>query len=229
MADTKIASPVLPDHIEETLRSIDRLHAEHRRDATPLQRAVDRMTTLLGRPGFIFLVTVSVALWVGGNLLAAALGHRAIDPPPFSGLAGVVSLASLYMVVLILATQRREDQLAQHREQLILELALLSEQKTAKVIELLEEFRRDSPLIHNRVDRQADSMAQPADPQQMLDAIKEIRVEAAQLSGAAAAADKAPARPGSRGSRDRSRGILPKTAGAKRAPRNPKPRARTAD
>jgi len=183
MPDPKLASPVLPDHIEETIRSIDRLHAEHRRDATPLQRAVERMTTLLGRPGFIFVVTALVVVWAGVNLLAAAFGHRPIDPPPFPGLAGVVSLASLYMVVLILATQRREDQLAQHREQLILELALLSEQKTAKVIELLEEFRRDSPLIHNRVDHQANSMAQPADPQQMLDAIKEIRAEAAQVSG----------------------------------------------
>jgi uncharacterized membrane protein len=134
------------------------------------------------------------------------------------------------MVVLILATQRREDQLAQHREQLILELALLSEQKTAKVIELLEEFRRDSPLIHNRVDRQADSMAQPADPQQMLDAIKEIRAEAAQVSGAASAAEgKAPVRPGDRRSRDRARATPPKTAGAKRPSRNPKPRARAAD
>jgi uncharacterized membrane protein len=230
MPDPKLASPVLPDHIEETIRSIDRLHAEHRRDATPLQRAVDRVTTLLGRPGFILLVTAIVVLWVGGNLLAAALGHRAIDPPPFSGLAGVVSLASLYMVVLILATQRREDQLAQHREQLILELALLSEQKTAKVIELLEEFRRDSPLIHDRVDHQAASMAQPADPQQMLDAIKEIRAEAAQISGAASAAeDNTPAKPGDRRSRDRSRGTPPKTASVKQAPRNPKPRARVAD
>jgi uncharacterized membrane protein len=190
MADPTAAPPLLPAHIEETIRSIDRLHAEHRRDATPLQSAVDRMTTLLSRPGFIGVVTAIVVGWVSFNLLVAALGYRAIDPAPFSGLAGAVSLASLYMVVLILATQRREDQLAQHREQLILELALLSEQKTAKVIELLEEFRRDSPLIHDRVDRQADSMAQPADPQQMLDAIKEIRAEAAQISGAAGAEDK---------------------------------------
>lgn len=183
MADPKTAPPVLPAHLEETIRSIDRLHAEHRRDATPLQRGVDRMTTLLGRPGFIGVVTVLVVLWVSFNLLTAALGYRAIDPPPFSGLAGAVTLASLYIVVLILATQRREDQLAQHREQLILELALLSEQKTAKVIELLEEFRRDNPQIHDRVDREADAMAQPADPQQVLDAIKEIRAEAAQISG----------------------------------------------
>jgi hypothetical protein len=90
------------------------------------------------------------------------------------------------------------------------------------VIELLEEFRRDSPLIHNRVDRQADSMAQPADPQQMLDSIKEIRAEKAQTRGAATGAgDKAPVGPGDRGSRKRS--------AAKRAARNPKPRARAAD
>jgi hypothetical protein len=87
------------------------------------------------------------------------------------------------------------------------------------VIELLEEFRRDSPLIHNRVDRQADSMAQPADPQQMLDAIKEIRAEATQVSGAATGAeDKAPVKPGDR-----------KRPAAKRPSRKPKPRAQAAD
>jgi uncharacterized membrane protein len=186
MPDTDFASPA---HIEETIRSIDRLHAEHREDATPLQRAVERVTSLLGRPGFIAVVTVIVAGWAGFNLLAAALGFRPFDPPPFSGLASATSLASLYMVVLILATQRREDDLARHREHLILELALLGEQKTAKVIELLEEFRRDNPHIHDRVDHQADAMAQPANPQQMLDAIKEIRAEAAQLNGASGGAE----------------------------------------
>jgi uncharacterized membrane protein len=186
MPDTDFASPA---HIEETIRSIDRLHAEHREDATPLQRAVERVTSLLGRPGFIGVVTVIVVGWMGFNLLSAALGFRPFDPPPFSGLASATSLASLYMVVLILATQRREDDLARHREHLILELALLGEQKTAKVIELLEEFRRDNPHIHDRVDHQADAMAQPANPQRMLDAIKEIRAEAAQLNGASGGAE----------------------------------------
>jgi uncharacterized membrane protein len=134
------------------------------------------------------------------------------------------------MVVLILATQRREDQLAQHREQLILELALLSEQKTAKVIELLEEFRRDSPLIHNRVDRQADSMAQPADPQQMLDAIKEIRAEATELSGAAGRAEEQnPASSGDPKRRKRAAGHPPKGSASKPPARNAKTPARAAD
>jgi uncharacterized membrane protein len=96
-----------------------------------------------------------------------------------------ISKLSLYIVVLILATQRREYQLAQLREQLTLELAILSEQKAAKVIQLLEESRRDNPLIRNRVDQEAEAMAQPADPQSVLDAIKDTHAEAEQISGGA--------------------------------------------
>ena len=44
----------------------------------------------------------------------------------------------------------------------------MSEQKTAKVIQLLEESRRDNPLIRDRVDQEAEAMAQPADPQSVL-------------------------------------------------------------
>jgi uncharacterized membrane protein len=99
---------------------------------------------------------------------------------------------------LILVTQRREDQLAQHREHLILELVLLGEQKTAKVIELLEEFRRDNPLIRNRVDQEADNMAQPADLQRVLDAIKEIHAESAQTSDFAEGSSAVTATPAAR-------------------------------
>ena len=185
MVETNVPLPLLPAHIEETIQSIARLHAEHHNNATPLQRAVDRITALLGRPRFIGVLTAIAAGWISVNLLAAALGYRPIDPPPFPGLGLAVSLVSLYIVVLILATQRREYQLAQLREQLTLELAILSEQKTAKVIQLLEESRRDNPLIRNRVDQEAEAMAQPADPQSVLQAIKETHAEAEQISGSA--------------------------------------------
>ena len=87
------------------------------------------------------------------------------------------------MVVLVLVTQRHEDRLSQHREQLILDLVVLSEQKAAKVIQLLEEFRRDNPLIHNRVDQEANDMAQPANTLSVSDAIREVHVQADQTMG----------------------------------------------
>ena len=53
-----------------------------------------------------------------------------------------------------------------------LELAILSEQKSAKIIALLEEFRRNDPNQGNQCDEVAEAMAQPADPQVVLDAIR---------------------------------------------------------
>ena len=55
----------------------------------------------------------------------------------------------------------------------------------AKVIQLLEESRRDNPLIRDRVDQEAEAMAQPADPQSVLEAIKETHAEAEQIGGSA--------------------------------------------
>jgi uncharacterized membrane protein len=95
VTDTNVPPPSDAHHIEETVRSIARLHAEHLENATPVQRAVDRMRALLGCPWFIGLLTVIVSGWISLNLLAAALGYRPIDPPPFSWLEGAISLTSL--------------------------------------------------------------------------------------------------------------------------------------
>ena len=169
-------------HVEETIDAIERLQAEHRADATAHQRAVDRITSFLDRPRFLAVLTILILGWLGLNSLAAALEFRPFDPPPFPWLSGAASLASLYLVVLILTAQKRDDRLMQRRELLSLELAILSEQKTAKVIALIEELRRDNPLIHNRIDEQADRMAEPANPQSVIDATKEASREARETS-----------------------------------------------
>ena len=167
---------VAPDHMDETIRSIRRLQAEHRVQATPQQRVMSWITDRIGRPMFIVALAVGIGGWVAANGIAAATGYRPVDPPPFQWLQGAMTLASLLLVVFIVGAQKHEDELNDHRGMLALDLAILSEQKSAKIIGLLEEFRRDSPEMHDRVDREAEAMAQPANPQSMLDAIKETGV-----------------------------------------------------
>jgi len=173
LTDTNGGVPAFSFHIDETISSIAKLRAEHQENATALQRVVDRMAKLLSRPWFIGAITFVITGWVGLNLISAMQGGHMIDPPPFAWLGAAVSLTSLYMVILILASQEREDQLAHHREMLILELAILSEQKIAKVIQLLEESRRDNPNLRNRLDPEAETMGQAADTQSVLNAITE--------------------------------------------------------
>jgi uncharacterized membrane protein len=165
--------PILPDHAEQTIQSIVRLHADHHERASPTQRAVGWFVERLGRPAFTVLLLISVVGWVGANLAARSLGYAPLDPPPFPGLQGAVSVASLFAVALVLAAQRHEDHLNKDRDMLALELALLSEQKTAKVIQLIEELRRDSPQIHDRVDLAAEHMSKPTDPDVVMETIRQ--------------------------------------------------------
>lgn len=109
------------------------------------------------------------------NLGLIASGRAPPDEPPFFWLQGAVTLTALYMAVLILTTQRREDKLAGLRDQLTLELSILSEQKSAKIIALLEELRRDLPNISDRPDDHADALSKPADPNLVLDALKDTQ------------------------------------------------------
>jgi uncharacterized membrane protein len=166
-------TPILPAHIEDTIQAIAKLHADHRLEAGALQRLVERSTGWIGRPRFLAGMTVVIGIWVAVNTAVLLGGAAPWDPPPFGWLQGGLSLLALYVTVLILTTQRREDQLAGYREQLTLELAILGEQKSAKIISLLEEMRRDSTTLHNRVDEEAAAMSVPADPQTVLDALKE--------------------------------------------------------
>lgn len=170
-------TPILPAHIESTVQAIAQLHAEHHRNATRLQRIVDLLTSIIGRPAFVGGLTVAVLLWCAGNLVAQLTGHTPWDEPPFFWMQGVIGLAALYVAVLILTSNRHADQLAGYREQLTLELSILSEQKSAKIIQLLEEMRRDDPSLRNRDDAEAQALSVPADPQHVLDAIKDAHEE----------------------------------------------------
>lgn len=86
-----------------------------------------------------------------------------------------MAILALFATVLILTTQHRDDQLGSYREQLTLELAILGEQKSAKIISLLEELRRDSSNLHSRVDEQESEMSVAADPQAILAAVKDTQ------------------------------------------------------
>ena len=163
----------LPPHIEQTVQAIARLHADHHRGATRLQLIVDRLTDIVAHPTFIAVVTLTAIGWMGGNLLLERFTGWRFDGPAFPWLQGAGELAAIYITTLVLMSQRRKDVLSELREQLTLEIAIMTEQKGAKIIALIEEMRRDSPSLVNRVDRQAEAMATPADPGAVLEAFRE--------------------------------------------------------
>ncbi len=168
---------ILPAHIEDSVRSIAELHVEHSRQASFSERTIERLIVQLGRPAAAGAIGVIIALWIAANVVLSRMHAQPFDPAPFAYLQGFISAAALLMTVLILTSQRRENRLSERRALLTLQLAMVSEQKVAKLVELVEQQRRDNPLIANRVDEEATAMAQPADHEAMFDAIKDTHTE----------------------------------------------------
>ena len=131
----------------------------------------------MGRPRFLLGLMVLAVVWMGSNVLLPLAGNTPPDRPPFARMELSFSMLALLVAVLILTSQRRADRFANLREQLTLEATLLTEQKTRKIIELLEELRRDSPEVVDRIDREADQMATKANPHNVLGIIEEVTQE----------------------------------------------------
>ena len=163
----------LPPHVEEAVQSIALLHNAHHRNASRLEKLVDFASAQVSRPACLVILASATLLWVAANLVLPAFGVAPFDPPPFAWANDILTLLALVVAVMIVTTQRRAGRLGERREQMTLELTLLTEQKTAKIIALIEEMRRDSPQLHNRIDQEARDMSAPADPNLVLGAIEE--------------------------------------------------------
>lgn len=162
----------LPDPIRATIKSIGRIHTQHHEGASSSHRIARLVTVTLGNPLVIGIAVAVMAGWALLNIAIDTVGGRPFDPPPFQWLELMVSICSLLVVFVVLATQQRDEELTQLNQRLILQLAILSEQKAAKTIELLEQLRKDHPTIPDRQDDEANAMAKPTDPEAVMDAIK---------------------------------------------------------
>ena len=177
MADDQEKSE-LSAHVRETVKAIADLHATHRAEATPLERHLETAASVIATPSFLIAVSILIVLWLTINLAADRFAFRPFDPFPYNLLQGALTVLTVYVSLAILTAQRRAGALADLRAQITLEHSILAEHKAAKMIELLEELRRDAPGIRERIDIQARAMASPTDPKAVAEAIVETRGEA---------------------------------------------------
>ena len=96
-------------------------------------------------------------------------------------------MVALLMTAIVLIAQNRQTKLEQQHTHLGLQVNLLTEQKVTKLIHLLEELRRDLPMVHDRHDPQVAVLRESPDASEMLSAIAQ-----GGLTDAAAPAEQEP-------------------------------------
>ena len=170
-ADAAAAPDEMPQHISQ---NIDSIVAFHRREAFQLsesQRRLQHIARWLGNPAYLIYASSIAVAWLLYNALAPLMHLPRFDPPPFMWLQGLVSVAAFFTTTVVLISQNRQARFDAQRLNLDLQLNLVTEQKTTKLIHLIEELRRDLPMVQDRDDPVAAAMQQPTDATKVLDAL----------------------------------------------------------
>jgi len=156
------------DQIGRNIAAVQEFYLREGRKLSGSQKMVERVSAVVGRPVFLGVIFGFVLLWVGLNVCLPHWGWTAFDPPPFGWLQGIIGLSALLIGTVVLSKQNRVAKLADQRAHLDLKVTLLTEQKAAKLIHLMEELRRDLPDVQNRHDSDAATLQQAMNPDLVL-------------------------------------------------------------
>jgi uncharacterized membrane protein len=165
----------VPEHVSQNIDSILAFYRREEQKISDSQRILETLGGFMGRPSYLAAMLAFIVVWLLGNIVCEALGISAPDPPPFSWLQGIVSLGALLTTTVVLITQNREAKLEEQRLELELQVNLLTEQKTTKLIHLLEELRHDLPMVKDRHDPEAAALQKRTHPEELLAALEERR------------------------------------------------------
>lgn len=176
---TQKTTPATPtaaaDQTSQNIDAVRDFYAREHEKVTASQRLLERTSLLLGQPACPGIILGFVALWMLVNLLLPRWHIAAFDAPPFPWLQGIVGLSALLTAAIVLARQNRLAGLAEKRAHLELKVNLLTEQKVAKLIHLVEELRIDLPDVPNRHDANAVAMQESMNPDSVLATLDEAR------------------------------------------------------
>jgi uncharacterized membrane protein len=169
------------DQVSQNIEAVMEFYAREEQNISRSQRISEHISNFIGQPVFLGIILFFVVLWILSNTILLQFGMAEFDPAPFHMLQGIIALGALLTATVVLIKQNRFAKLEERRAHLDLKVSLLTEQKVAKLIDLLEELRRDLPNVKNRLDFEAASLQQSMNPDQVLATLDEHKEPEDQL------------------------------------------------
>ncbi len=161
----------LSEQVVKNIEKIIGFQAKQEQELPMRDRIIEKIASFFGKSEFLYLQLLFFVSWAVCSHLAPQLLPFGL--PKFDLQEMGVDIASLLIATGVLVQQNRQDKLAEQRSHLTLQINLLTEQKIAKLIELMEELRADLPNIRDRYDWEAQIMQQATDPQVVLNILQE--------------------------------------------------------
>jgi uncharacterized membrane protein len=153
----------------ENVETIARIQREAEGDRTLSELVADAFARAVGSWTFIILQSCLLAAWVTANIVHVI---KPWDPYPFILLNLALSFQAAYASPIIMMSQNRQARLADQRNHLALQVALLAEQEDTQTLHLL---RKICDKLEIPFDKKIESaLEQSTDPETLIQQIKEV-------------------------------------------------------
>ena len=127
------------NHHHKSHRIIKSFEAESLKREPLSVKIADFLTSYFGTIGFLLANIVIYTVWVLINTGKVPF-IPVFDPYPHSFLNSLVSIEAIFLTVIVLISQNRENQIDRLRQELQLQVNLYSEKETTKILQLVKKL-----------------------------------------------------------------------------------------
>lgn len=146
----------------QSIKAVSDLEHEALARRTAAEAFSDFVVFQGGRPWVIAVHTLWFTAWMLWNS-GRVPGIRAFDPFPYMGLTTIVSLEAIFLSLFILVSQNRATRRADERAHLDLQINLMAERESTKMLRLLQALCAHHGLAE-AADSEVDEMLREIEP-----------------------------------------------------------------
>ena len=129
------------------------------------ERVADKLTAGFGSMAFLVLNVIWFVVWIVINV-GLIPGIEPFDPFPFGFLTMVVSLEAIALAIIVLISQNRAAKIADLREEVDLQVNILTEKEITKLLQVVAQLAEKQGLDLSR-DRELQTMLRPSDTEKL--------------------------------------------------------------
>lgn len=145
-------------------------------------KVINAISHFAGSKAFLAVHVAWFGGWILWNFLTFSRYSQAFDPYPFSLLTLAVSLEAIFLSTFLLISQNREAKAQEQEAALDLQINLLTEQRSAQMLELLEQMIDQLNKMDNHfqvhLGPQVKDFAKSPAPSEVMQALEESQQDA---------------------------------------------------
>jgi uncharacterized membrane protein len=154
----EISARATSESTRKNIETIVRLEEESVRSRSLGERFSDAFTRVMGSMSFVVFHLILFGVWFVVNLGWTPL--RPFDPFPFGILTLIVSAEGVLLAIFVLVSQNRMSRQANQRAHLNLQINLLAEQETTKLLQKVQTILDHLGVEQTVHDREVQQLSQ---------------------------------------------------------------------